>query len=271
MDNFAVFGNPIHHSKSPIIHNYFSIQTGIPYKYNSILVPIKDFCYVLSDFFLQGGKGANITLPFKQQAWKFADELTERASLAGAVNTLKINKNGKILGDNTDGIGLISDLKRLNMLKINDKILIIGAGGAARGAIFPLLSLGCSVTLTNRTFEKAQALAKICNKYNKIIEIIPLNKLNYCYFDLIINATSSGIGGQFPQLPISIINSSTCCYDMFYHNDTTPFLKWCQQKGAKNLADGLGMLVGQAAHSVYFWYGIMPEITPVIMRVKNLT
>lgn len=268
MENFAVFGHPIAHSKSPFIHALFAEQTGIDHQYGRICAPLDGFIQSVNDFFTAGGKGANVTLPFKQQAWELADELSERAALSGAVNTLKQRPDGSLLGDNTDGIGLLSDLERLAMIHPGDRILLVGAGGAARGVILPLLSLGCSLVVVNRTVERAEQLAEIF-QHSGSIKAASFTDLSGLEFDLIINATSSGVDGKVPPLPGSIINSRTRCYDMFYQQGLTPFLQWGQQQGAQHLADGLGMLVGQAAHAFQLWHGVMPDITPVIAKLKQ--
>ncbi|MCZ4060049.1 shikimate dehydrogenase [Pantoea sp. LMR881] len=268
MDNFAVFGHPINHSKSPLIHRAFAKQTGIDHRYGRICAPLDGFPDAIAEFFAQGGIGANVTLPFKQQAWEFADELSERAALSGAVNTLKKHKDGYILGDNTDGIGLLSDLERLSMINPGDRVLLVGAGGAARGVILPLLSLGVAVTVTNRTLSRATELATLF-QHSGAIRACGVDDLNGMAFELVINATSSGVDGQIPSLPASLIQANVRCYDMFYQTGLTPFLHWCQQQGAIHLADGLGMLVGQAAHAFHLWHGIMPEISPVIERLKS--
>jgi len=268
MERFAVFGHPITHSKSPLIHALFAAQTGIEHLYGRVCAPIDAFPATIKDFFANGGEGANVTVPFKQQAFELADELTERAALAGAVNTLKKIGAGKILGDNTDGIGLVSDLSRLQMIAPGCRILLVGAGGAARGVILPLLSAGCVITIANRTAEKAQELATLFQSHGDVIAC-PMEKLSGQPFDVIVNATSSGISGEVPALPSSIIAPSTRCYDMFYQPGLTPFLRWGQQHEASQLADGLGMLVGQAAHAFYLWHGEFPDVEPVIDRLHK--
>jgi len=263
METYAVFGNPIAHSKSPFIHRQFAQQLGIEHPYGRVLAPVDDFIATLNDFFESGGKGANVTVPFKEEAFARADELTERAALAGAVNTLKRLEDGRLLGDNTDGIGLLSDLERLSFIKPGFRILLIGAGGASRGVLLPLLSLDCAITITNRTFTRAKALAKLF-AHTGSVSAVAMENLTGHEFDLIINATSSGIGGEVPAIPSSVVNSHVCCYDMFYQKGKTPFVNWCEEQGAKNLADGLGMLVGQAAHAVLLWHGVLPAVEPVI-------
>ncbi|RLM20418.1 shikimate dehydrogenase [Brenneria alni] len=266
--SFAVFGNPIAHSKSPRIHELFASQTGIDLTYRRLLAPLDSFEKVLRRYFHDGAYGANITAPFKERAFAEVDELSECASLAGAVNTLKKLNDGRLLGDNTDGIGLLSDLQRLNFIQPQDRILLVGAGGAARGVIQPLLAYGCSIVLTNRTFSKADGLAKIFS-YVGNIHAVALDDLHGRDFELIINATSSGIHGNVPELPTTLISPQTHCYDMFYLPKLTPFLAWCVQCGATRYADGLGMLVGQAAHAFQLWHGVMPDVVPVIEQLKQ--
>jgi shikimate dehydrogenase len=265
---FAVFGNPIGHSKSPRIHALFAEQTGIEHQYGVVLAPDETFEETLTSFFADGAVGANITAPFKERAYAKCDELTDRASLAGAVNTIKQLADGRLLGDNTDGIGLLSDLERQHLIRPTDCILLVGAGGAARGVILPLLSYGCTVVIINRTYIRAQHLAGVFHHLGDI-NAAEMQALSGQQFDLIINATASGIHGEIPNLPIDIINPQTRCYDMFYQAGDTPFLAWSRQLGVTNYADGLGMLVGQAAHAFQLWHGVMPEITPVLDQLRN--
>ncbi|MGL5967214.1 MAG: shikimate dehydrogenase [Kluyvera sp.] len=268
MESYVVFGNPIAHSKSPFIHEQFAQQLQICHPYGRMLAPLDQFTATLDAFFKQGGKGANVTVPFKEEAFARADELTERAALAGAVNTLKRLDDGRILGDNTDGIGLLSDLERLKLIKPGYRVLLVGAGGAARGVLLPLLSLDCSVTVTNRTHARAQTLAELFS-HTGSVSALPMSELEGHKFDLIINATSSGIAGEMLPLPASLVNAHVCCYDMFYQKGNTAFLAWCAEQGAKHYADGLGMLVGQAAHAVLLWHGVLPDVEPVIESLKR--
>jgi shikimate dehydrogenase len=268
MDAFAVFGNPIQHSKSPYIHQRFAEQLKIEHPYGRVLAPVDAFTETLEAFIAAGGRGANITVPFKEQAFARADELTERAALAGAVNTLKRLEDGRLLGDNTDGVGLVSDLERLALIRPGYRILLIGAGGAARGVIAPLLALNTQVTITNRTFAKAQALATVFSQTGNV-QAVEMDQLGGKHFDLLINATSSGINGDIPELPLSLLSPSVCCYDMFYQQGLTPFLAWAVEHGVTEYADGLGMLVGQAAHAVLLWHGVLPEIAPVIATLQQ--
>lgn len=268
MEKFAVFGNPIAHSKSPRIHALFAEQTGIEHPYGTVLAPLDGFEHSLQQFITAGGKGANVTVPFKERAYELAGQLSERAAMAGAVNTLKVLADGELLGDNTDGIGLLSDLERQQLVQPSDRVLLIGAGGAARGVILPLLSFGCEVVLTNRTFSRAQQLAEVFQHLGEIVAL-PMDRLDQQQFDLMINATASGINDEVPALPDSIVNTTTRCYDMFYRQGGTPFLAWAQQLGAQQTADGLGMLVGQAAHAFFLWHGVMPEIEPVLEQLRK--
>lgn len=265
--SFVVFGNPIHHSKSPRIHQLFAEQTGLLHPYTRFCAPVDAFEQAVGAFFAAEGKGANVTLPFKQQAYTLASELSERAALAGAVNTLKKLDDGRLLGDNTDGIGLLSDLQRLQLIEPGDRILLIGAGGAARGVIPPLLSTDSRIAITNRTYAKAAELETLFHRHGDV-RAVTRDELTTMPFDLVINATSSGVAGSVPDLPASLINAQTRCYDMFYQAGETPFLRWCRQQGATQMADGLGMLVGQAAHAFMLWHGVMPDITPVIAVLK---
>lgn len=269
MEKFAVFGNPISHSKSPLIHALFAEQTGIDHPYGTVLAPLESFEASLQAFIRAGGQGANVTVPFKERAFQAASELSELASLAGAVNTLKVLPEGGLLGDNTDGIGLLTDLKRQQLIWPQDHILLVGAGGAARGVILPLLSFGCELTITNRTFSRAKELAQLFQHRGEI-SAQPMDQLDqHRPFNLVINATASGISGKIPALPVGVVNCQTRCYDMFYQQGRTPFLAWAQQQGATEFADGLGMLVGQAAHAFLLWHGVMPEIEPVLRCVRS--
>ena len=265
---FAVFGNPIEHSKSPSIHQMFAKQTGIMLEYEKILAPVDGFEHCLNDFFSRGGKGANITLPFKERAFQSVSELTERAKICAAVNTVMKLDNNRLLGDNTDGMGLLLDLQRLEFIHPESKILIIGAGGATRGALLPLLEYGCEITLANRTASKMEILVEQFKALGKIrgseIEQIPSAD-----YDLIINATSSGISGDIPAISGHVFSRGVACYDMFYQKGLTPFLSFAQKHQVKRISDGLGMLVGQAAFSFKLWHGILPEIAPILSLLQG--
>lgn len=267
MPSFAVFGNPIAHSKSPRIHALFAEQTGINHLYGTVLAPHSEFEAYLHSFFAKGAQGANITTPFKERAFAESDELTERAALTGAVNTLKKLDDGRLLGDNTDGIGMLSDLVRLKMLNEGERVLLVGAGGAARGVILPLLSYHCQVVVTNRTYERAEHLCRIFEDKGHILAL-PMDQLDHEKFDLVINATASGIKGDIPQLPAALLDPQTRVYDMYYQAGDTSFITWAKNHGVVHYADGLGMLVGQAAHAFNLWHGVMPDIEPVLAQLK---
>ncbi len=268
MNKFAVFGNPISHSQSPFIHAMFAKQTGIPHEYGKVLAPVADFEAQLTDFFADGGQGVNITLPFKQRAYEMVNELTDRAQVCGAVNTVMKLDGERLLGDNTDGAGLLLDLQRCDFINQQSRILLIGAGGATRGALLPLLEYGCHITLTNRTFSKAEQLAKEFSALGDI-HAQPMDTLHEPIYDLIINATSSGVSGEIPLLDARLFSDSVACYDMFYQKRLTPFLSFCADQGVKRIADGLGMLVGQAAFAFKLWHGVLPEIEPVLRTLKE--
>ncbi|MGL4984195.1 MAG: shikimate dehydrogenase [Plesiomonas sp.] len=271
MDRYAVIGHPISHSKSPIIHQQFAKQTQQKMEYSPLLGPLEDIDDYLTQFFLQGGKGCNVTVPFKEAAFSFAQTLTARAALAGAVNTLKITEQGVITGDNTDGAGLVDDLQRLHFPLHNARILLLGAGGAARGALHPLLEHNPqSLTIANRTYSRAQALQQLCQQAGfQHVHAAHYHDLNRNEFDLIINATASGLKGDTPPLASELISEKTACYDMFYAPTLTPFLIWAKAQGARQYADGLGMLVAQAAHAFMYWRGVMPQKTPVIQYLQQ--
>ncbi|MGZ9896739.1 shikimate dehydrogenase [Shewanella gaetbuli] len=263
-EQYAVFGNPIAQSKSPYIHGEFAKQTQQNMQYQSILAPVDQFKQTLQAFIAQGAKGANVTAPFKEQAFAMCDELSELAQLAGAVNTLSFTAEGKILGDNTDGVGLVNDLQtQLGAIK-GKRVLLVGAGGAARGCILPLLQAQIAeLVICNRTYSKAENLASIFKPYGNITATA-IEGLNHS-FDIVINSTSAGLAGGLISLPKEIINQHTACYDMTYSKDVTVFNQWASSVGANKVADGLGMLVGQAAKSFSIWRGVYPQ-TETIMR-----
>lgn len=269
-DLYAVMGNPINHSKSPQIHSQFAEQAQQDIVYSAMLVPIDGFESAVRDFFKGSGKGLNITVPFKEQAYKLADELSPRALKAMAVNTLMLLPDGKILGDNTDGAGLVNDLTRNLQLEITGKrILVIGAGGAVRGILQPFLEQNPqSITICNRTFEKAQSLAESFQDLGNV-QACRFEDLNQP-FDLIINGTSASLAGELPPIPESVINQQTQVYDMMYGKEPTVFLQWAHALGAEQCTDGLGMLVGQAAVSFELWRGIRPDTVSVLENMRHL-
>lgn len=270
IDHYAVFGNPIAHSKSPLLQAAFAEQTQQTIEYTAQCVDIGHFNTAADTFFSQGGKGLNVTVPFKLDAFNYASQLNHRAQRAGAVNTLSINSAGIIIGDNTDGIGMINDISRnLGWPLKNKRVLLLGAGGAVRGVLEPLIQAQVhSITIANRTLEKAVTLAA---DFSDTVEITPrtFSELSDQEFDVIINGTSASLSGDLPPLPSKIIRDDVCCYDMMYSKELTPFLNWCQQQGAKKVSDGLGMLVCQGAESFFIWRGIKPETKPVIDMLRK--
>lgn len=272
---FAVIGHPISHSRSPMVHRAFGQQFGIDLTYGRIDARPDEFEAVVLDFFTKGGTGLNVTVPHKESAWQMAKaDLSARAHAAAAVNTLWM-QDGRLHGCNTDGIGLLMDLERLGMLSYANRILVLGAGGAARGVLGPLLSTGCkTLCIANRTPSRAQAL--IDNWLTNHPENAPqlhacgLDDPRLCEpWDLIINATSSSLGAQPIALPDAAIGSQTSVYDMMYAAQPTTFLEMSQQNGARQTADGLGMLVSQAAQSFQIWHGLTPQVEPVIALVRE--
>ncbi|WP_456269443.1 shikimate dehydrogenase [Kushneria sp. AK178] len=263
---YAVFGNPVAHSKSPQIHAAFAEQLGDPVHYDARLAPVDDFPGHWRDFMAEGGQGANVTVPFKQEAAGLADRLSERARLAGAVNTLIVTEDNTVVGDNTDGAGLLLDLERLEAPLKDARILVLGAGGAVRGVLEPLLDAGPSeLVIANRTVEKAAALAGLFDARGRIrgcgFEEIEGG------FDLVINATSASLAGELPPLPETLFNEGALAYDMMYGAAPTIFLAWAQTLGVRGV-DGLGMLVGQAAEAWYQWRGTRPDTAPVLTELR---
>lgn len=268
-DRYAVFGNPIRHSWSPQIHTAFAEQTRQQLTYRTHLVELGHFADAARTFFAGGGKGLNITVPFKLDAFAFATELSGRARRAGAVNTLAAQSDGTIYGDNTDGVGLVRDIEQNLAWEIAGKrLLILGAGGAVRGILEPLLRRHPAlVVIANRTVDKAQLLGR---------EFADLGEVRGCSYDalagnrydLVINATSAGLLGEMPPLPGDIVEDGCCCYDLTYGAMPTPFMRWAASEAAWAVADGLGMLVEQAAESFCIWRGVRPLTRPVIELLR---
>jgi len=265
IEHYAVFGQPISHSKSPRIHNLFAEQTGQLMDYAAQEVPAEIFAAATTHFFADGGRGLNCTVPLKELAWQYADQLTERARQAKAVNTLARQADDSILGDNTDGIGLLNDLTVNHGIALKGvKILILGAGGAARGILSPLLEQQPSaLVIVNRNVGKAQAIAA---------DFAALGEVQACdyailkdrQFDVIINATSASLSGDLPPLPAALLKAGGSCYDLAYANQATAFVRWGLANNAAHSLDGLGMLVEQAAEAFFIWRGVRPHTSPVI-------
>lgn len=269
-DAYAVMGNPISHSKSPQIHAAFAQQTGQKITYTATQVDPGGFEQAVGNFFAQGGKGLNVTVPFKREAWELAGELGPEAKQAGAVNTLLMNERGVLVGRNTDGVGLVRDILHNHHGTIaGKKILLVGAGGAARGVLQPLLSESpAQLVIVNRTVSRAQTLADDFSSLGDI-SAASFDELSGQTFDLIINATAASLQGEVPPLADECCAPTTWCYDMMYGAEPTPFVQWGTQHGVEKSLDGLGMLVEQAAESFFYWRGVRPETAPVIQQIRN--
>ncbi|ATE58811.1 shikimate dehydrogenase [Thauera sinica] len=268
-DRYAVIGNPIAHSKSPAIHAAFARQTGQDLTYEAILGPLDGFVACVRQFMRDGGKGMNVTVPFKIQAVELADRLTERARHAQAVNTLKFEADGSILGDNTDGVGMVRDIRDVLGVPIaGRRVLLLGAGGAARGVLLPLLEEGpAGLVIANRTPEKAEQLKALCPGRGEV-DVARFDELGGQGFDVVINATSASLGGEGIALPAGIYGAGALAYDMVYGDRPTPFMLQAREQGAARVSDGLGMLVGQAAESFYLWRRVRPDTAPVIAMLR---
>jgi shikimate dehydrogenase len=263
-DRYAVIGHPVRHSRSPFIHQRFAGQTGQSLTYSTIDAKPEDFAATVREFFAGGGKGLNVTLPHKEAAFALADEHTPRAERAGAVNTLAPAASG-LLGDNTDGAGLARDLLNNHRLNIaGRRVLLLGAGGAARGVLAPLLGLKPSeLTIANRNVLRAQQLAKQFSDMGQV-RAIGYADLKPEPYDLVINATAASLAGELPAIPTGIVDTRSVCYDMAYGREDTPFVRWAHQRGCARALMGLGMLVEQAAESFYLWRGIRPDTASVL-------
>jgi len=275
LSRYAVIGYPIQHSRSPWIHARFGEQTGIDLHYGLLESPPTDFVHTVTTFFAQGGRGLNVTVPFKTQAYALAqDHLSMRARMAQAVNTLWW-RGGVLHGCNTDGVGLVRDIVGQGGNLQNRRILLVGAGGAARGVLFPLLDSGCAhVRIVNRTVENALALTA------HVRAVLPdgadrisaggLQDAAGAPWDIVINASSSSLHGHAPDLPEGLYASEAMAYDMMYGAALSPFLRQAQQQGAVHLVDGLGMLVRQAAESFFLWHGVAPDPEPVLVALRAI-
>jgi shikimate dehydrogenase len=270
-DQYAVVGNPIGHSMSPHIHLQFAAETGQDMEYGAIEIEVDRFEQQIRELQNAGYKGVNVTVPFKQQAWDLADKLSPRSRDAGATNTLIFQPDGQIAGDNTDGIGLIRDLiVNLQVLIEHRKILIMGAGGAVRGVLGPILSKKPGLlTIVNRTLEKAEKLVEDFSQVRDF-QACTYEDLGNEKYDLIINATSAGLSDEVPPLPDTVLGINSICYDMIYNiKQPTRFVQWALNRGASRAYDGLGMLVEQAAEAFFVWRGVRPETAPVIQALRD--
>lgn len=270
-DRYAVVGNPVGHSKSPQIHAAFAHQTGQDIRYDRLLAPLDGFEATVRQFFREGGHGLNVTVPFKREAWDLVDRCEGGALAAEAVNTIK-REGGELVGYNTDGIGLMADLERNLGRRISgSRVLLMGAGGASHGVMQPLLEQRPGrLVVANRTPERAESLVRHFHKFAGLapqgVEARPFAGLAGLQFDLVINATSAGLEGALPSLPDDLFAPGALAYDMMYGRETA-FLALARTRGVA-CADGLGMLVEQAAEAFFIWRGLRPQTAPVIAQLR---
>jgi len=269
VDRYVVIGNPIAHSKSPQIHHLFAEQTQQHLSYQALLVPLDGFETTAKELFASGLRGCNITIPFKQEAWAFAQELSPYAQTAGALNTLIIRPDQSIYGHNTDGLGMMRDLLVNKQVAIKGKkVLVLGAGGAVRGIIQPLAEAEpAKIVLANRTAATAVELASDFSKFGEV-QGGGFEAINDS-FDLIINGTAASLQGEMPDLPAKCLAEGGTCYDMMYGNEPTPFMRWAYENRAAQVFDGIGMLIEQAAEAFELWRGIRPDTQPVFAALAK--
>lgn len=267
---YAVMGNPVRHSKSPAIHTEFARQCGIALEYRAIEVESGSFARAVEEFRAAGGQGLNITVPFKLEAYQLADERSARAELAGAVNTLKFESSGTVYGDNTDGVGLVRDLATNHAIALKGKrVLVLGAGGAVRGILGPLLQQGIgSVVIANRTVSKATELAHAFAAHGDVSSC-GFDVLHGQRFDIVINGTAASLRAEVPPLPDELFAGQAVAYDLMYGDQPMPFMIWAREHSAARVTDGLGMLVEQAAESFLLWHGVRPQTGPVIEHLRQ--
>jgi shikimate dehydrogenase len=269
IDRYGVMGYPVSHSRSPVIHRLFALQTGEDIQYELLQVAPEKLETAVRQFQRTGGKGLNVTVPHKAEVAKLCDHLSERAATAGAANTLSF-REGEIHGENTDGIGLLRDLAINHNFTIEgSSILLLGAGGATRGIVGPLLEMQpASLCIANRTLDKAEALARHFSRSGPVsacrFDVIPETE----DYDLVINATSAGVKGDTPPYPAAAVAPNTFCYDLSYGLSPTPFSEWAREQGARGSVMGWGMLVEQAAESFHIWRGVRPDTAPVLKQMK---
>lgn len=268
-DHYAVVGNPVAHSQSPRIHALFAEQTGEDIRYDRLEAPLEGFADQVRTFLDQGGHGLNVTVPFKQEAWQLADFRTPRAEHAGAVNTLIRHADGRLEGDNTDGVGLVRDLINNHDVVIRGRrVLILGAGGAVRGILLPLVEQApLELVIANRTLSRAEGLLPLCHGVTR--DALAFDDLAAEHpFDLVINGTSAGLDGGMPPLPDGLLAADAAVQEMAYGADGSAFRDWARDQGASRTIDGLGMLVEQAAESFFLWRGVRPRTAPVIEELR---
>lgn len=267
-DRYALVGHPVEHSRSPLIHQLFARQTGQAITYELIDAEPKSFETAVRGFMAAGGKGMNVTVPHKEAAFEVANEVSTAAHQAGAVNTLTFF-DSRIRGDNTDGVGFIRDVRvNLHQQLEGRRVLILGAGGAARGIVAPLLESRVGVlVIANRTIERAQILARHFAGPEELHSMTFEQLATLDAFDVVVNATSAGLKGETPPFPGSVIGRTTFCYDLVYSLKTTPFVSWAREHGAERAVQGWGMLVEQAAESFYIWRGVRPDTGPILKQL----
>ena len=265
-DRYAVIGNPIGHSKSPLIHTAFAKATNQDLEYTAIEAQLDGFAAVVHAFRANGGKGLNVTVPFKLQAFELATDQLERAQLAGAANALKFERD-RVFADNFDGVGLVNDIQRnLSVALKGKRVLLLGAGGAARGVLLPLLAeRPAELAIANRTVEKAQELARTVGAGNRIVGCGYRDIAGT--FDIVVNATSASLKGELPPIVPAVFATDALAYEMVYGKGLTPFLRLAQNAGVKRLADGVGMLVEQAAEAFVWWRGVRPQTRTLIDKL----
>jgi len=266
---FAVIGNPVSHTKSPKIHNLFGRQLGIALDYRAVQVDSGGLVQAVRNLQAGGFKGLNITVPYKEQVSKLVDVLSDRARVAGAVNTVRFESDETIFGDNTDGGGLVRDLENNLKYVLEDaRILVVGAGGAVRGILGPLLSVRPhSLAIANRTVDRAVSLSRSFS-YKDPVDVFSFAQLRGKTFDIVINGTSSSLNRERLDLPNNIFASGSIAYDMMYADSQTPFTDWALEQGAEHVTDGLGMLVEQAAGSFELWHGVYPDTSPILRSLR---
>jgi shikimate dehydrogenase len=273
-DRYAVFGNPVAHSRSPAIHTAFAAETGQDIVYERILAPIDGFAETVEAFRRDGGRGANVTLPFKREAWLLATTCSARAASAEAVNTLRFEPDGTVFGDNTDGVGLVRDITvNAGVPLAGRRVLLVGAGGAGAGVLGPLLQAGpATLTIANRSPDKAHALAArhadLARRHGVALSACGLDEVGTAY-DSVINASASSLAGQAAPIAPSALRAGTLACDLMYGPGAQGFLAWARQHGAQ-ARDGLGMLVEQAAESFSIWRGVMPPAGQVLSELRAL-
>jgi shikimate dehydrogenase len=269
-DLYAVVGRPISHTKSPLIHGLFARQTGQEIEYVALEAPIGGFAPLIDRFRAEGGRGLNITAPFKLDAFVYSTELADRARLAGAVNAMSFD-GARVIGDNFDGIGLVNDVRRNLGCPIGGRrVLLLGAGGAARGAILPFLEQRpAELVIANRNAAKARALGEEFSRYGRLVGVgyTELAPMVGGGFDLVLNATSAGQGGEMPAVDASVFGADCLAYELVYGKGLTPFLRLARQTGVGRIADGVGMLVEQAAEAFAWWRGVRPDTRAVIREL----